>query len=139
MSAAPLWIGIDIPSMPSAARDIFLNREAIAIDQDPLGIMATQRQVNGGSAPGECWARPLQPAASGKWRAAALLFNPDDSRSVSVSVSAAALGVPPSVVRGGGSVRVRDVWTNASSTLGGALTSRTLAPHDGVLLLLEEL
>jgi len=40
ISAAPLWAGIDLRKMTDTARDVFLNKEVIAIDQDPLGIAA---------------------------------------------------------------------------------------------------
>jgi alpha-galactosidase len=135
MSAAPLWIGIDIPSMTEEARSILLNRDAIAIDQDPLGMMATQRQINAGSAPGECWVRPLMPTTSGKWRAAAILFNADDKASAVISVSANALGVPPLAA---GTIRVREIWSNTTSQLDGVFTSKELAPHDSIVILLEE-
>jgi len=38
ISAAPLWAGIDLRVMSSDVRNIFLNRDIIAVDQDPLGI-----------------------------------------------------------------------------------------------------
>ena len=47
MAAAPLWIGIDMTKMPAAALAIFKNADVIAVDQDPLGIMATCRDADG--------------------------------------------------------------------------------------------
>ena len=38
ISAAPLWAGVDLATIAPAALAILLNREAIAIDQDPLGV-----------------------------------------------------------------------------------------------------
>lgn len=42
ISAAPLWAGIDLRKMNNATREVFLNKEVIAVDQDPLGIAAHQ-------------------------------------------------------------------------------------------------
>jgi hypothetical protein len=40
MMASPLVVGADIPNMAKQNLDIYLNRDVIAIDQDPLGIQA---------------------------------------------------------------------------------------------------
>ena len=47
LSQAPLWVGIDMTKMPPAALQIFLNKDVIAVDQDPLGMMATCRNEDG--------------------------------------------------------------------------------------------
>lgn len=136
MAAAPLWIGIDIPSMPPAARAILLNRAVVSVDQDPLGVMATKRSASSGTGRGEVWARPLQTSADGRWRGAAMFLNPGDSGAAeTVAATRGALGVPPAVT---GDVRVTDLWANTTTLLGPALTSRPLAVHDSVMVLLEE-
>ncbi len=56
MLAAPLLAGNDPRTMSAEVRDILLNREVIAVDQDPLGKQAT-RVWSQGSA--EAWSRPL--------------------------------------------------------------------------------
>ena len=47
MSAAPLWSGIDLTKASKAALDVFLNKEVIAVDQDPLGHMAVPLVARG--------------------------------------------------------------------------------------------
>jgi hypothetical protein len=37
--AAPLILSVDLKTIPDWAREIILNRNLIAINQDPLGIM----------------------------------------------------------------------------------------------------
>ena len=41
MAAAPLWAGIDVSNLPPGALQVFTNHEVIAVDQDPIGQMAT--------------------------------------------------------------------------------------------------
>lgn len=57
MLAAPLMAGNDVRDMSPATKSILLNKEVIAIDQDPLGKAATRVAVDGDT---EVWARPLQ-------------------------------------------------------------------------------
>lgn len=52
MAAAPLWIGIDMTKMPESALAVFSNAAVIAVDQDPLGRMATCRSPGGCPPPG---------------------------------------------------------------------------------------
>jgi len=53
VSANPLWAGIDLTKANQSAIDIFLNKEVIAVDQDPLGEMAACRSgsCSGGPPP----------------------------------------------------------------------------------------
>ena len=67
MMAAPLIAGNDIAHMNAATRDILLNREVIAVDQDPLGVQGRRVVKNGTS---EVWVKPLSGGAK-----AVLLFN----------------------------------------------------------------
>lgn len=55
--AAPLMIGCDIRNMNPFTRDLLTHPEAIAINQDPLGVQA--RRVGDEWASGEMWAKPL--------------------------------------------------------------------------------
>jgi alpha-galactosidase len=74
ISSAPLWSGADLTHLTPLDREIYTNREAIAIDQDSLGEQALGIQ---GYAPGlEIWAKPLQAKSSGK--VAVLLMNLTD-------------------------------------------------------------
>lgn len=55
LSAAPLLAGNDIRNMSDATKAILLNKEVIAVDQDPLGKQATP--VRNGEF--ETWVKPL--------------------------------------------------------------------------------
>jgi len=56
MLAAPLIAGNDVRNMTASTRDILLNKNVIAIDQDPLGKQATLTHHLGSI---EIWQRPL--------------------------------------------------------------------------------
>jgi alpha-galactosidase len=56
MLAAPLIAGNDISNMSEETRAILTNKEAIAVDQDSLGIQAFKYSANGGV---EVWFKPL--------------------------------------------------------------------------------
>src|SRR5665648_1151575 len=55
--AAPLMAGNDLRIMPQAIKDILLNKEAIAIDQDKLGIQGSKKLDEGSF---EVWTKPLE-------------------------------------------------------------------------------
>ncbi len=61
MLAAPLMAGNDLRSMSKETREILMNPEVIAIDQDPLGIQALKYAMNGEV---HTWVKPL---TDGKW------------------------------------------------------------------------
>jgi alpha-galactosidase len=57
MQAAPLMIGCDVRDMDDVTKDILMNRELIAINQDPLGVQA---RCLGGHRRCEVWTKPLE-------------------------------------------------------------------------------
>jgi alpha-galactosidase len=57
MLAAPLLAGNDIRSMPDETKQILMNREVIAIDQDKLGRQGFRVSKDGHT---EIWAKPLE-------------------------------------------------------------------------------
>src|SRR5688572_17670559 len=61
MLAAPLMAGNDIAAMTKETKEILTNKEAIAIDQDALGIQGLKYSANEGL---ETWFKPLQ---NGDW------------------------------------------------------------------------
>lgn len=61
MMAAPLILGNDIRSMTPATAALVMNKNMIAIDQDPLGIQGLRYRTESGL---EYWLKPLQ---SGAW------------------------------------------------------------------------
>lgn len=56
MMAAPLIAGNDVARMSEATRAILLNKEVIAVDQDPLGRQGRRVRDNGDQ---EIWSKPL--------------------------------------------------------------------------------
>ncbi|MBR2103014.1 MAG: glycoside hydrolase family 27 protein [Prevotella sp.] len=68
MMASPLILGNDLRNMSEATRNILMNREMIAIDQDPLGIQGWHCMDRHGL---QFWLKPL---ASGNW--AFTILNP---------------------------------------------------------------
>ena len=61
MMAAPLILGNDLREMTKETLDIVLNREAIAIDQDSLGVQGLRHKVADGV---QYWLKPLM---NGDW------------------------------------------------------------------------
>ncbi len=59
--AAPLIAGNDMQNMSTATREILLNPEALAVDQDPLGIQGFKYSAKDGV---EVWFKPL---SAGDW------------------------------------------------------------------------
>jgi alpha-galactosidase len=56
MLAAPLMSGNDVGKMSAETRQILINKDVIAVDQDPLGVPAFPAVSENGI---EIWARPL--------------------------------------------------------------------------------
>jgi alpha-galactosidase len=95
MLAAPLLAGNDLRAMSPATRETLLNREVIAVDQDPLGIQGRKFRDDGAE---EVWARQLQGGGM-----AVVLLNRGD-QPVRISVRWSELGLPA------GRHAVRDLW-----------------------------
>jgi len=116
--AAPLLAGNDVRTMSAATREILLNREVIAIDQDPAGHQAKRISKQGDV---EVWARPLSDGSL-----AVGLFNrgPADA---DVTVRWSDLGVSKTS-------DVRDLWTH--TTIEGVRDSYARkVPRHGVVMI----
>jgi alpha-galactosidase len=116
--AAPLLIGTDLRSVKADALEILLNKEVIAVDQDPLGVQGKRVRDSGGV---HVIVKPLQ----GGSRAVAV-FNENDAEQ-SVAVSAAEIGLDKSAT-----YRVRDLWEHHETTGDGSIKIR-LPAHATVL------
>jgi alpha-galactosidase len=92
--AAPLLAGNDLSKMSPDALAILINKEVIAIDQDPNGVQGHRIAEEG---PLEVWQKPLADGAI-----AVALFNRGESAN-SVTVQFADLAIK-------GSAHVRDLW-----------------------------
>ena len=118
--AAPLIATNDLRSMTPEIRDILLNREVIAVDQDSAGIQGTRLRVEGHS---EVWMRPLSDGSR-----AVVLFNRGKS-AATVRVRWADIGRKPS-----DALPVRDLWKheNLGNSKGGY---SALVPAHGVVMI----
>src|SRR4051794_33908058 len=115
--ASPLISGNDIRSMDTATRTILTNRTLIAINQDSLGLQATQVSNDG--------TRRVLAKRLANGDVAVALFN-QGANSTTISTTAAAIG------KTGSQFVVRDAWTNATSTTSGAI-SATVPGHGTVV------
>lgn len=124
MLAAPLIAGNDLSAMTDATKQILMNKEVIAVDQDRLGV-AAQRVYKDGDK--EIWARPL---TDGR-RAVALLNLSDTSQKINATWEMVHY---PAALK----VNVRDVW--AHRALGAAKYghfSANVPGHSVVMVILS--
>jgi alpha-galactosidase len=123
MMAAPLIAGNDVANMTQATRDILLNHEVIAVDQDPLGRQGHRVTRNGDL---EVWSKPM--ADGGR---AVLLWNRSEAPA-RIEASWSALDLPPKL-----RMQVRDLWSHKDlGRLAGGFGAE-VAPHGVVMLRLK--
>ncbi len=122
--AAPLLAGNDLEHMTPETREILLNKEVLALDQDPSGHQADRLYAQG---PLEVWGKTLADGSH-----AVGLFNRDDIPHT-LSVPVAQLGMPT------GAGTVRDLWQHRTETRKAAAGNydALLPPHGVVLLRLQ--
>ncbi|MFF5232652.1 glycoside hydrolase family 27 protein [Dactylosporangium sp. NPDC000521] len=117
MMASPLIAGNDIRSQSAATATILKNQNLIAINQDSLGLQATQISNDG--------TRRVLAKRLANGDVAVALFNQGGS-ATTVSTTAAAAG------KSGSSFTLRDAWTNTTSTTTGSI-SATVPAHGTVV------
>jgi alpha-galactosidase len=112
--AAPLLIGSDLrkSATPETMR-ILLNREVIAVDQDPLGVQGRVLTNADGK-----WVF-VKPLAGGD--VAVALFNETD-RNATIATTAAELGLPKRF-----SYRLRDLWQHRDAETAGTISAHVPA------------
>jgi alpha-galactosidase len=102
MFSAPLLAGNDISNMTADTKEILLNKDVIAIDQDPLGRQGHRVKKTGDL---EVWSKQLQDGG----RAVALLNRGPTVAKISVAWTD--IGYPDAISAG-----VRDLWTKKESS-----------------------
>jgi len=120
MLAAPLMAGNDLRSMTPEIREILINSEVIAVDQDSLGRQARRVRDDGDL---EVWARELADGG----RAVALLNR--GTSAAPITVAWTEIGYPAHV-----SAAVRDLWGHRDLTRATGRFTATVPSHDVVMV-----
>ncbi len=121
MMAAPLIAGNDIPHMPENVRSILLNKEIIALDQDPLGHQGHRVRKDGDL---EVWSREI---AGGN---RAVLFFNRGKTPADIPVRWSEIGYP-----GKTSANVRDLWKGQDlGSMSGGWTAMGVPSHGVVVI-----
>lgn len=121
--ASPLIAGNEIRTMNQATKEILLNREAIAVNQDSAGIQGTRVKSANGF---EVWCKPLG-TKNGNTKAVALLNRNGSGANVTVNFSDIGLSGP---------VYVRDLWTKSDKgSFNGSYTMSVPSHGTGFLKL----
>jgi alpha-galactosidase len=119
--AAPLIAGNDLSNMPDKIREILLNKEVIAVDQDPAGRQGVKVWDNG---QGLCvYSKVLM----GNNTRAVALFNRSE-HSEAITAKWVDIGIP------GGTATVRDLWKHVDmGTFSGGY--KAYVPSHGLVLI----
>jgi alpha-galactosidase len=120
LMAAPLIAGNDIAGMKPEIRDILVNPEVIAANQDPLGIQG-RRVFDGGH--NEVWMKPLADGSR-----AVILFN-RGTDTMAIRCRLEDVGLAPTQ-----KVRVRDLWAKKEVPLENGAIEGKVRPHDVVMV-----
>jgi alpha-galactosidase len=118
--AAPLMAGNDLAAMGPEVKAILTNAEAIAVDQDPLGMQGRKVWDEG---PREVWVKPLADGSR-----AVLLWN-RGSEETKLKARWEDLGLFT-----GGRALVRDLWRHADLGTFTGEVEAAVKPHDVVFL-----
>jgi alpha-galactosidase len=113
MLAAPLLAGNDLSKMNSETLAILENRDAIAIDQDPLGIQGDRLSAVG---PLEIWSKPLSDGS----KAVALFNRGELATPMTLKMSDAGLEA---------AVKLHDVWADKDMTVLNGTYSAVVPKH----------
>jgi alpha-galactosidase len=121
--SAPLLAGNDIANMTADTKEILLNKDVIAVDQDPLGQQGRRVKKTGDL---EVWSKQLQDGG----RAVALINRSPSAAKISVAWTD--IGYPAAV-----SATVRDLWTKKESASVKAEYSAEVPTHGVVMVRIE--
>merc|ERR1712176_453440 len=108
MSAAPLWIGIDLTIVQHNVLSILNNSEVIAVDQDVLGMAAIQidQSMNANyNQMGQVYWKILSPQKDENSANAVLLFNPSNATMANIGLGFDEIGLI-------NDANVRNLWTH---------------------------
>jgi alpha-galactosidase len=117
--AAPLIAGNDLRGMAPEVREILINREVIAIDQDQEGKQGSRQWKLGEQ---EIWIREL----AGGARAIGLFNRAAEEARITIKWTELGMSTPPK--------QIRDLWAHRNIEPQGSQLAASVAGH-GVLLL----
>lgn len=121
--ASPLIAGNDVRNMNATTRDILINQEIIAVNQDSLGIQGRVVATPGQNL--QVWSKTL----TGSNRRAVVLFNRGTS-SASIAVKWSDLELPA------GSASVRDLWAHADlGVFADGYTANNVPAHGNAMII----
>jgi alpha-galactosidase len=115
---APLLAGNDVRAMSAATRDILLNHEVIAVDQDWSGTAGFKLRDDGSA---QVWEKPMSDGS-----VVAALLNLGE-QSADIAVTAAELGLPAAAL-----YATRDLWAHADGEVGPTIAA-TVPRHAVVM------
>ncbi len=118
--AAPLMAGNDLSNMYQETLDILTNKEAIAVDQDSLGLQGVKVRDDGDY---EVWVKQLADGSR-----AVVLFNRSDKQA-NITVTWVELGYPSHV-----KAEVRDLWQHKNLGKFKRKFSSEVPSHDVVMI-----
>jgi alpha-galactosidase len=118
LTAAPLLAGNDIRTMSAVTKSILMNKEVIAIDQDPLGKQASP--VKNGNL--ETWIKPL---ADGSVAVGVVNLG---ASAAQATVHASDLHLPRAVSK------ARDLWTHKDAQFANDAYTASIPSHGTLLL-----
>ena len=121
---APLIAGNDIRSMTPVIKDILMNRDVIAVDQDWGGKQGFKLRADGRS---EVWIKPMSDGS----RAVILLNRGGSDEPVSIAVTPQELGLP-NVSK----YRVKNLWTKETKTITKELRA-VLTAHNSAMYIVS--
>lgn len=120
--AAPLLAGNDLSKMTPETKELLMNREVIAVDQDQLGKQGDRVWTQG---PAEIWAKPL----SGGAKAVALFNRAETPRTISLKLSMVGFGLQ---------AKLRDLWAHKAVTATDGVYTVVVPRHGAVMLKVSE-
>jgi alpha-galactosidase len=134
MIAAPLITGNDVRSMKKETVDILTNKEAIAVNQDKLGVQGFRHAVKDSV---ETWLKPL---AGGRW---AVTFLNRSQRAQPVAFDWKATPIVDELSKtelnaAKTTYKVRNVWAKKDAGTTKKAFAGTVPAHDVILLVLNK-
>lgn len=118
--ASPLLMATNLLYIPKESLDILLNKYAIAVNQDPMGIQGHKLYANKSGT--EIWFRPLSNQQVG----VVLLNRMSEGKMADITVNFVSVGISSNVK----SVTVYDLWDD-NKNVGNFPTSYTAKNIDG--------